>query len=107
MKAQYYKEKELLVGASVGYQYPLGDFGDQAKGGPAFRVTGQMMLNKRIGVGAEIAYSILGQDNFWNGNHFGNYDVNYNCNNINMYTYMNFVFVITICQRRLAQAEDA
>ncbi|WP_461640090.1 outer membrane beta-barrel protein [Labilibaculum euxinus] len=77
-KAQYYKEKELLVGASVGYQYPLGDFGDQAKGGPAFRVTGQMMLNKKIGVGAEIAYSILGQDNFWNGNHFGNYDVNYN-----------------------------
>lgn len=76
--AQYYKDENLLVGASVGYQYPMGDFGDQAKGGPVFRATGQIMLNKKLGVGAEIAYSLLGQDKFWDGSHLGNYDVNYN-----------------------------
>ncbi|PKQ62462.1 hypothetical protein BZG02_12090 [Labilibaculum filiforme] len=76
-KAQYYKDKEVLAGASVGYQYPMGDFGDQAKGGPVFRLTGQMMLNKKLGVGAEIAYSLLGQNDFWNGSHLGKYDVNY------------------------------
>jgi len=76
--AQYYKGEKFLLGASVGYQYPLGDFGDQAKGGVPLRLTGQMMLNKKIGVGAEIAYSLMGQDDFWNGSHLGNYDVNYN-----------------------------
>lgn len=76
--AQYYHDGKFLLGASIGYQYPLGDFGDQAKGGPVFRVAAQMMLNKKLGVGAEVGYSLLGQDDFWNGNHFGNYDVNYN-----------------------------
>lgn len=75
--AQYYKGEKFLLGASVGYQYPLGDFGDQAKAGPSFRVTGQLMLNKKIGVGAEVGYSMLGQGDFWNGNHVGKYDVNY------------------------------
>ncbi|MBL4559697.1 MAG: outer membrane beta-barrel protein, partial [Labilibaculum sp.] len=76
--AQYNRDKKLFLGASVGYQYPLGDFGDQAKGGPSFRVTGQMMLNKKLGVGAELGYSILGQDDFWNADHRGSYDVDYN-----------------------------
>lgn len=75
--AQYYKGENFLIGASVGYQYPLGDFGKEAKAGPSFRATGQMMLNKKIGVGAELGYSFLGQDDFWNGSHLGNYDVNY------------------------------
>ncbi|MBI9056907.1 MAG: porin family protein [Labilibaculum sp.] len=75
--AQYYKDGKFLIGASVGYQYPLGDFGKQAKAGPSFKAIGQMMLNKKIGVGAELGYSTLGQDDFWNGSHLGNYDVNY------------------------------
>lgn len=76
--AQYYKDKNLLVGASVGYQYPMGDLGDQAKAGPSIRLTGQKMLNKKLSVGAELSYSLLGQDEFWDGDHRGNYDVNYN-----------------------------
>lgn len=75
--AQYYKDGRFLIGASVGYQYPLGDFGKQAKAGPSFKGIGQMMLNKKIGVGAEFGYSALGQDDFWNGNNLGNYNVNY------------------------------
>lgn len=76
--AQYSKNRELLVGASIGYQQPFGDLGDQAKAGPSFRITGQMMLNKKLGVGAEFGYSILGQSDFWNADHRGSYDVNYN-----------------------------
>ncbi|PKQ65366.1 hypothetical protein BZG01_12970 [Labilibaculum manganireducens] len=77
-KAQYYKDEKFLVGASVGYQHPFGDLGDQAKGGPSIRLTGQMMLNKKIGVGVELGYSILGQDDFWNADHRGSYNVDYN-----------------------------
>ncbi|MDE5418548.1 porin family protein [Labilibaculum sp. DW002] len=76
--AQYYKDGKFLIGASVGYQYPLGDFGDQAKAGPSFRIAGQLMLNKKISVGVELSYSLLGQDEFWDGDHRGSYDVDYN-----------------------------
>lgn len=76
--SQYYKDQKFILGGSVGYALPLGDLGDQANGGPAFHVSGQMMLNKRIVVGAELGYTHLGQDDFWSGNHSENHDVNYN-----------------------------
>lgn len=76
--SQYYKDENYFVGASVGYQYPLGDFADQAKAGPSLRLIGQKMLNKKLSVGAELSYGLLGQDKFWDGSHLGNYDVDYN-----------------------------
>lgn len=76
--SQYYENRKFYLGASVGYQYPLGDFGDQAKAGPSLRIAGLKMLNKKLGVGAELSYSLLGQDDFWNGSHLGDYDVDYN-----------------------------
>lgn len=76
--SQYYKDQTYFVGASVGYQYPLGDFADQAKAGPSLRLTGQKMLNKKLSVGAELSFSLLGQGEFWDGSHLGNYDVDYN-----------------------------
>ena len=76
--SQYYKDQTYFIGGSVGYQYPLGDFGDQAKAGPSFRLTAQKMLNKKLSVGAELSYSLLGQDKFWDGSHLGKYDVDYN-----------------------------
>ncbi|WP_421917810.1 OmpW family outer membrane protein [Marinifilum sp.] len=76
--SQYYKDQTYFVGGSIGYQFPLGDFGDQANGGPNFRLSARKMLNKKISVGAEVSFSMLGQDKFWDGDHRGNYDVDYN-----------------------------
>lgn len=76
--AQRYQDKKFLIGASAGYQYPLGDFGKQAKGGLGIRASGQMFVNKKIIVGAEVGYNNLGGDDFWDGSHLGNYGVSYN-----------------------------
>lgn len=78
LSAQYYKDQDYFIGGSVGYQNPIGDFGDLAKGGPCFRISGRKMLNKKLSVGAEVSFSFLGQDKFWDGSHLGSYDVNYN-----------------------------
>ncbi|WP_321280059.1 outer membrane beta-barrel protein [Marinifilum fragile] len=76
--SQYYKDQNYFIGGSMGYQLPLGDFGDQANGGPNFRLAGRKMLNKKLSVGAELSLSLLGQDKFWDGSHLGSYDVSYN-----------------------------
>lgn len=76
-RAQYYKDNKYMIGGSLGYAYPMGDFGNQASGGVSVRLKGQMFLNKKISVGAEIANSFLGQNDFWDGSHLGSYDVNY------------------------------
>ncbi len=88
--SQYKKERTFLVGGNIGYQYPLSDFGKQCKGGFNFRAAGQMFLNPKIGVGAEINFSFLGQGDFWSGNAKGNYDTNYNIGSILLSTFFYF-----------------
>ncbi len=76
--SQFQQNKSILLGAHIGYQYPLGDFGEQCKGGINLRVAGELLLNPKIAVGAEINFSFLGQGDFWNGNIKGSYDTKYN-----------------------------
>jgi opacity protein-like surface antigen len=74
-KAQYYEDETWMLGASLGYQHPLGDFGDYAKSGPVFRLNGLRMLSRKIAVGAELGCSLLGHVS--NGTSSEAYDVNY------------------------------
>ncbi|MCT4603054.1 MAG: outer membrane beta-barrel protein [Marinifilum sp.] len=76
--SQYYKDQKFILGGSLGYAYPIGNFGDQAKAGLAFHLGGQMMLNKQILIGAELGYTHLGQDDFWIGNQSVTHNVDYN-----------------------------
>lgn len=89
--SQYRKTKTILAGGNIGYQYPLGDFGKQCKGGINFRAAAQLLLNPKIGVGAEIDFSFLGQGDFWNGNVKGNYNTDYNVGSalLNAFFYFN------------------
>ncbi len=75
--AQFYGKFNYFAGASIGYQFPLGDFAKQANGGPSFRLGGQKLLNEKLSLGLDFSFSALGQDQFWDGDHRGDYDVNY------------------------------
>ncbi len=88
--SQYNKQKKRLVGGNVGYQYPLGDFGKECSGGFNFRAAGQLLLNPKIGIGAEISFSFLGQGDFWNGNAKGKYNTNYNIGSALLNTFFYF-----------------
>lgn len=76
-KAQYYEDKTWMLGASVGYQYPSGDFGDYANYGSVFRLNGLRMLSRKIAIGAELGASLFGQSDIWDGGYTSAYDVNY------------------------------
>ncbi|WP_372752964.1 outer membrane beta-barrel protein [Labilibaculum sp.] len=76
-KAQFYEDKTWMLGASVGYQHPTGDFGDYAKSGPVFRLNGLRMLSRKVAVGAELGCSLFGQSDIWDVGYASAYDVKY------------------------------
>jgi hypothetical protein len=48
---------QIQVGATVGAQFPTGDFGDGAKIGIGFNIVGKYMINDHIAVGLNSGYS--------------------------------------------------
>jgi opacity protein-like surface antigen len=53
-------QAQIHVGATIGPQFPLGDFGDAAKAGFGLNVAGKYMLNENMAVGLNLGYTRFG-----------------------------------------------
>jgi len=62
---------QIVGGATVGLQAPMGDFGDGAKMGFGINLVGKYMLNENMAVGLNLGYNRFGAEDLG----LGDYDV--------------------------------
>jgi len=67
----YNVNAQIVGGATVGLQAPMGDFGDAAKLGVGINLTGKYMLKENMAVGLNLGYNRFGAEDFG----FDEYDI--------------------------------
>jgi hypothetical protein len=58
----YNVNAQIVGGATVGLQAPMGDFGDGAKMGVGINLVGKYMLNENMAVGSNLGYNRFGAE---------------------------------------------